>query len=382
MQSRHVLVVDDGCIPALNLQGRIAKLGYEVISLSVGSDAAIAGSAKTIPAMGKADLAVMDFYHDTDSDDISTADRVRNVLDIPVIFVTAQDLKRASSDVLQRPFDDMELKTAIDTAIDRNRELGVQAKLRQGTKKPPHSPFAQAAGSKGSAEALELVSQIPAFSLLPEQAIKELVSQARFADVTAGEYIVFEGDQEEASFIVVSGRFAMTRTSAGGKELVVQLLGPGDFVGLIFALDKLPSQLSVRAQCTSEVLWIHTAALLRILKTNPILYKGFTEHLAECLHLSHSVSHGLAHNSVRVRIAALLLSLIAKFSRVRNETSSPIVIDITRQQIADLTGTTPETAIRVTRAMHAEKIINVSSPGVLRILDTEALRKITQEGMN
>ena len=373
MPPRHVLVVDDGCIPALNLHGRISKLGYEVISLSVGSDASIARSAKSKP-----DLAVMDFFYDTDTDDVSTAERVRAVLDIPVIFVTAEDLRRASADILQKPFDDRELKTAIDTAIDRNREIGTQAKLRPGIKKP-RSPTAPISDDKGSTEAYELVCQIPAFKQLSEQAKKELVAQARFAEVAAGEYIAFEGDEDEASFIVVSGRFAMTKSSAGGKELIVQLLGPGDFVGMIYAIEKLPARLSARAQCDSEVLWIQTSVLLRVLKEHPDLYKGFMEYLAAYLHLSHTVSHGLAHDSVKVRIASLLLSLVAKFSRVRNELSSPIVIDITRQQIADLTGTTPETAIRVTRAMHAAKIINVSSPGVLRIVDIEALKKIAQE---
>ncbi len=53
-------------------------------------------------------------------------------------------------------------------------------------------------------------------------------------------------------------------------------------------------------------------------------------------------------------------------------------IDIIRQQIADLTATTPETAIRVIRSMQRDGLINIKKPGVVRVLDLDAINEIAE----
>ncbi len=232
---------------------------------------------------------------------------------------------------------------------------------------------------KGLTEALVFMKQNSTFGKLPEKTLIQLLQSSKFAKVATGEYIAFQGDVDAASFIVISGRFSMTKSTPSGKELVVELLGPGDFFGLIFAIEGLPAQLAARAHRDSEILWIQTAALQEVLKENPELYKNFLEYFSHCLHSSHSLSQSLAHSSVKVRIVSLLLNLAEKFPRLGEEINSPIVVDITRQQIADLTGTTPETATRVTRAMHKEGVINCGTPGMIRIIDIEALKELTEE---
>lgn len=388
----HILIVDDGAIKTLNIQDRLAKLGYEVIALIDNSEQSLTKAAHAAP-----DLVLLDFLHDLETNDTSIAERVKKVLDIPVIFVTSKEshspefskTKLPPPGFILKPFDDLELQAAIKLALDSNR-LRINTE-KKNKKKVVINDFLVAENAyttnknnsenprKSKTEALDFIRQIPIFAKLPEKALSELVSRSQFANVAAGEYIAFEGDQDEASFIVISGRFAMTKTAVSGKELIVELLGPGDFFGLLFAIEDLPAQLSARAQNDSEILWIQTSLLQSVLKENPALYKGFAEYLSHCLHLSHNLSHGLAHDNVRVRIASLLLSLVAKFARIKKEVSSPIVIDITRKQIADLTGTTPETATRVTRMMHNDGVINCGNPGVLRIIDVDALKKIAAE---
>lgn len=374
MLSRHVIVVDDGDIQSLKLTPRLKNLGFDVIAVSDQSDESIAKLAKAEP-----EVAVLDFMHNAELGDNSTAARVEKVLNIPVLFVAQKSSSRGQSKVapaegyLLKPLDDLALKSSIEVALDTKRHSFNPPVIRPvGTNKKIVSLKASSI-RKGVQEALAELRNIPPFESLPESSLRELAERSQFATVHAGDYIMFEGDRSERSFVLLSGRFAMAKTSVAGKELVVELLGPGDFFGLVLALEKLPAQLSARAQTDSEVLWIQTFALLKVMRDNPILYKGFAENLSLRLHLSHSISHGLAHDSVKVRIAALLLSLVAKFARVGRAPSAPVVIDITRQQIADLTGTTPESAIRMTREMQSEGLINVGSPGVVRIDDLEAL---------
>ena len=232
-------------------------------------------------------------------------------------------------------------------------------------------------GKTFESEVLSYLRTIQIFSELPEQELIKLSEACRFSEVASGEYIAIEGDDEICGFIVVSGRLSMMKTSLSGKEFVVELLPPGDIFGLLMAMQKLPERLSARAQCKSRVLWIPVANLTEVLTIIPALYKLFATELLECLQASYCIARGLAHDQVEVRIAAILTHLAIKFSR-----NLPVphnhIIDITRQQIADLTGTTPETAIRVTRSMQKKGLIEMKTPGAIEIIKLAALQHIAE----
>ena len=136
-----------------------------------------------------------------------------------------------------------------------------------------------------------------------------------------------------------------------------------------------PSQLSARAQSKSIVLWVPILELTYVLNAHPEIYKNVVAHLFRCLQSSYRISRGLAHDQVDVRIATVLVSLSLKFSRPLPALQDN-TIDITRQQLADLTGTTPETANRVTRQMQRDGLIYLNPPGVIRVLDFVALQTL------
>jgi CRP-like cAMP-binding protein len=230
-------------------------------------------------------------------------------------------------------------------------------------------------------EEYEFLHSLGTFSKLPCDQLKVLAQFCRFAEVSAGQYIKSEGDIECLSgYIVESGRLSMMKTSLSGKELVVELLAPGDIFGLVEMLssEALPLQLSSRAQIKSRVLWVPVKTLSSLLDLHPATYKGLVEHLLRRLQLSYCISRGLAHDRVEVRIASILSTLALKFSR-RLPVTQNLTIDITRQQIADLTGTTPETAIRVTRFMQENGLIDIKKPGVVRVVDLNALQDLAEE---
>jgi CRP-like cAMP-binding protein len=229
-------------------------------------------------------------------------------------------------------------------------------------------------------EVYNFLVSLPEFSALPAPLLRSLAERSRLVSVTAGEYITHEGEDESPyGFIVVSGRLAIMKTSINGKELVVDLLIRGDIFGVLLMLsqEKMVVQLSARAQICSRIIWVPKKHLLPMLNTHPELYPGFVSHLLHNLHSSYNLSRGLAHDRVEVRIAAILVTLAIKYSR---PSSSPLnhTIDITRQQIADLTGTTPETAIRVTRAMLRKKLIDISRPGIVKVIDLEGLQLMAE----
>ena len=228
--------------------------------------------------------------------------------------------------------------------------------------------------------AYEFLSSLSVFSKLSSSELKTLASSARFSSLAAGQYINNEGDEQGLSgFIVVSGRIAMMKNSIGGKEFVVELLTSGDLFALLLKLsfELLPLQLSARAQSKSTILWLPIQTLTALLELHPRIYQELVAHLLLCLQSSYAISRGLAHDRVEVRIASILTSLALKYSR-QPSLVDDYTIDITRQQLADLTGTTSESAIRVTREMQRNKLIDISRPGVILVLDMEGLMALAE----
>jgi len=102
--------------------------------------------------------------------------------------------------------------------------------------------------------------------------------------------------------------------------------------------------------------------------------------MSQRLRASHDISRGLAYDRVEVRIASTLSALVPKFSTSNDSNSDEEIftIDITRQELADLTGTSPETAIRITKAMERDGLLDLSRPCIIKILDLDRLQEICE----
>jgi len=256
--------------------------------------------------------------------------------------------------------------------------IGSYDSKQKNTQKRGIKPLVPKLNVSPKMDVLKFLTSLREFSQIPSQDLVSLAEVSRMASYGPGEFITHEGEDEGASgFIVVSGLFAMLKTSTEGKELIVELLQAGDNFGMLLTLarEKLPSQLSARAMQKSSVLWLPIQQFMQLLKAHPILFKDSVAHLLLCLHSSYGLSRGLAHDKVEVRIAAVLQSLAIKFPKQLSD-DAPYTINFTRQQLADLTGTTPETAIRVTRAMQREGLIDIQRPGVIRITDLKGLQAL------
>ena len=116
-------------------------------------------------------------------------------------------------------------------------------------------------------------------------------------------------------------------------------------------------------------------AFLQLIKETPDLYRSFIEDVTRRLRRAHSVSRALAHDRVEVRVASALSRLMTVFCK-SNDPDDWQEVHITRQELADLTGTTVETAIRTTRAFERSGVLDLSEVGVIRIKDINELARI------
>lgn len=135
-RATRIMIVEDLNITALDLKNRLRKMGYEVCALAGEGEEAIEKAQQVRP-----DLILMDIRLKGEIDGVQAAEKIREKLDIPVIYLTAH----ADETTLQRamvtqpygyvlkPFEEKELRITIEMAMHRHRE---EAKLREQTAAP------------------------------------------------------------------------------------------------------------------------------------------------------------------------------------------------------------------------------------------------------
>jgi two-component system NtrC family sensor kinase len=131
LEKKRILVVEDQGIVALDIQGRLMSLGYDVPAIASLGDEAIR-QAETL----RADLVLMDVRLEGESDGIMAAEQIRDRLDIPVVFLTAYSddatLQRAkiaeSFGYLVKPFKEEDLRATIEIALHKHK---MERRLRE-----------------------------------------------------------------------------------------------------------------------------------------------------------------------------------------------------------------------------------------------------------
>jgi CRP/FNR family transcriptional regulator len=223
---------------------------------------------------------------------------------------------------------------------------------------------------------IKFLEEVALFSGLGRGIFQRLAQQANIRELNAGGFVFHAGATPTEISIVASGRIAVVRSSSSGKELIVDLVGPGEIIGLHALSESIDQSLSARAQIDSRVLGLPLAALQTLLSEHHELYPRLLHEIGVRLRKSQELATSLAHAKVETRIASTLLALLPDFGKHGGANGHPRIF-LTRKELAELTGTTPETAIRTTKHLERQGILDLTRPGIIKIIKQEELRALT-----
>lgn len=214
----------------------------------------------------------------------------------------------------------------------------------------------------------------PVFGGLPVMEIEALAAAGREDAYRAREYVFMEGDPARWLCLVTSGRVKIVKHSRPGKDVVLELLGPGEIFGGVAVIEKRPYPAAAQALEPTTVLKIPADALIGASERHPALIKEMALMIGRRLREAHDSVKSLSVDPVEARLSATLLRL-AERDGARTKAGLALPFHLTRQSLADMTGTTVETAIRiVSRWVKAGLVIDKG--GRLVISDTTALGEI------
>ncbi len=215
----------------------------------------------------------------------------------------------------------------------------------------------------------ELLEKLPIFKTLKNDELAELFALSVYYSLAAGEFVYQEGDNADMLYIVARGKIKLTKYSSEGNEFIISFLEPGQLFGAAAVFTEKPYACSAIATEESDVLEIRKEDFWQLIEGHPQIGLGVMKILGERLTEAQERLRDLAGERVELR-------LIKTLHRLCQSHGCELVF--TRHELADMTGTTTETVIRVCHHLKEDGIIE-SARGRLVIKDPARLRQLSEE---
>jgi CRP/FNR family transcriptional regulator len=224
----------------------------------------------------------------------------------------------------------------------------------------------------------EVVAALPVFSGLSDRDWEKVADLFNERQYQKDDYIFLEGEAPEALYVVKSGKVKVLRHSQDGKDVVLRMAGQGQLLGSVAVFDGGGYPGTAQAIEDCALLVISRNDCLTLVTRFPVFALMVINEMGIRLRSSAEQIRSLAVERVEQRIARTLIKL-GQTAGADSSEGRVIELPLTRQDVADMTGTTVETAIRVMSKFRREELI-FTRRGKVVLVDLDALQEIAELG--
>ena len=224
---------------------------------------------------------------------------------------------------------------------------------------------------------IDLLKPVALFSRLDQPALRSVSDAARIRETKAGVSFFREGDPAESFFIVQSGSVKLTQVTPEGHQVVLRLIGAGDPFGGVAAFGGGAYPVSAEAVTDVTALEWPGPVMASLMETYPKLAINAVRFVAARLHELQVQYRQLATEKVERRVARALLRLGEQAGR-RTEAGILIDLPLSREDIAQMTGTTLYTVSRIISRFEADSLVEAGRQHIV-IRDPQALTSIADD---
>ena len=191
-----------------------------------------------------------------------------------------------------------------------------------------------------------LIQTVPLFSDLSETSLKVITDKMVARSYDKEKMILIEESAGETFFLISKGSVKITRMSDDGREVILAILGEGDFFGEMALLDGEGRSANVVALEDAEVLTLQRSDFLDILERFPKIAIHLLKELTTRIRHSDQQIESLSLSGAEQRIALVLIRLAEEMGQIKEGTVTIEHIPY-QQDIANMAGTSRETVSRV-----------------------------------
>jgi len=202
-----------------------------------------------------------------------------------------------------------------------------------------------------------LVMNLPLFAGLAPAELDDVLKDARAIHQAKGTQVFEEGQEAHSFFVLLHGHVRAAKTTSAGQQVVVRYVVPGEIFGVAVAIgsDRYPA--TATAVDDSVVLAWPSAAWPRLVAKHPALATSTLHTVGNRLQESNMRVVEMSTEQVERRVARALLRLTQQAGR-KVETGIEIDFPISRQDIAEMTGTTLHTVSRILSAWDSQGLVD------------------------
>jgi CRP-like cAMP-binding protein len=212
---------------------------------------------------------------------------------------------------------------------------------------------------------LDLLRRVPVFSELTAFQMAQLANAVTKRRVKRGELIVEQGKRSEALFVILAGRARVLLADRRGREVILDVLGPGDYIGEISLIDGKNHSATVEAEVQCDLLVLGQADFNHCLEQNHAMAQAVIKGLAYRLRKADEKIGSLALMDVYGRVAKALVEMA-----VATGTNQLLIKEqTTRQDLAKMVGASREMVSRVMRDFEEQGFIKTYEDGSVTITE-------------
>ncbi len=222
---------------------------------------------------------------------------------------------------------------------------------------------------------VDLLRQVPLFASLTSDQIKTAADQFRAESFGPNAIIFLEGDPADRLWVVQAGQVKIVKYASEGQENLLEVIMPGEMFGGAGILFPVHPATAV-AMTETTTLSLERELFLRLIRQYPDIALRIIALLGERLRAAMKM-RTLSIERVDVRLANILLKLCAKVGEPTAE-GIRINISLSRQDLADMAGTTIETAIRVMSRFRKDGLVYTQPGGYIVVTDRDRLTHLSE----
>ena len=275
---------------------------------------------------------------------------------IPFIFLTAKSersdfrkgMEMGADDYLTKPFDGMELLSAIEVRLKKWEEAAQQiAPDLAGI-----NAFINEAGKSG---------------------LVRLTSNEREVSDYKKKHILYsEGHRPKAVYYIIKGKVKIYKINPDGKELIINIFSQGEFLGYTSILEDINYRENAEILEDASLMLIPATDFLQLVTSDSKVAQEFIRLISRNMLDKEDDLLNLAYNSLRKKVAYGLVQLIGTFKETGE---GPAILNLSRKDMAQAIGVATESFIRTIADFKEEKLVDIRD-GKIVILNENKLREL------
>lgn len=205
-------------------------------------------------------------------------------------------------------------------------------------------------------EVLGIIQNSSLFREIGSDGIQGIVNASQVRKLPAGEYFFIEDDPAKTAYVLLEGKVKLTQITLDGQQILLGYLSPGRVYGIIAVLKMVTYPVSAQAVGPCKALAWDQKTLNELMERYPRLALNSLYIMSGQIREFQNRVRDLSTKRVETRIARAVLRL-AHQSGKKIDTGVLIDLPLSRQDLAEMTGTTLYTVSRVLKNWEKQEIV-------------------------